>query len=601
MRSLNSITIAILLMAQLKLVAQSGSSNYESTVRGNSFQSSSRLIIDEKTIQESKSPNITTLLATQANISVASTSTQPSGLFLRGGDSSHILILVDGLPFFDPSTAQKTANLNNIDIKTIRRIEILKGPQSVLYGGQALTGVIKIETFPLELQDKTYAGLEIGNSNYSKLSAAQMLSNPNQDQAVIVKGNAAKKSQSSPVKNSSRVYPQNISSYEVAAISRKELSSFVKFSGLQEQNELQNSNNLTFAPIDTNGFDYKNRSKSVSAGLSLPNYRIRPRLILGHQDSVRNYDFAPSTADHYGSALTNVRFESDLISNDSMDLLVGLSYQQEKYVYRGSGVETSNYSNEHRGVFGKLTYTLSDLMDFEFGLRSDHISKQDRADSFQLGLTFLDWIKLEYATGFKTASLFQLYGMFGNSELAPEKSRTYSLSADENLGVIAYSFTLFETHFDNLISTSGSFPSLRYNNISRAITRGFELGLSTEVAHQLKLQYQFGYQEPRDITNAKWLARRPLVTSSLGLNQSWVDRSAGLEVSYTGPRQDRASSTTEKQLGSRTILNFNFTQDFNEQFSTYLRVNNLTDQKYEQTSGYYDEGIFGLVGLELSH
>src|SRR5690349_21361478 len=114
---------------------------YETVIEDVSFNSASKVILDEETIKKSKAPSVTSLLATQANISVSSSNLQPGSIFIRGGDSSHILILVDGIPTYDASTIQKTMNLNTIDVKQIRRIEIIKGAQSVLYGGQALTGV----------------------------------------------------------------------------------------------------------------------------------------------------------------------------------------------------------------------------------------------------------------------------------------------------------------------------------------------------------------------------------------------------------------------------------------------------------------------------
>lgn len=588
--------------------AQSGPENaveevrakaYETTVRSASFQSTSKIIIDEKTIQKSKAPNVGALLASQANISIASTNTQPSTIFLRGGDSSHLLILVDGIPFYDSSTAQKTTNLNSLDVKTIRRIEVLKGPQSVLYGGQALTGVIKIETFPLELNSKMAASVEGGRFEYEKVSAAGLLANENHDKALFARGQWSQKMAPSPALGSSEVYPNYLNGGDIAFISRGGLTSFVKLSQTNEKSDLLNSNPSTYAPVDTTGYKYNHHNNSVTAGLSLPTSFLRPRLIFGHQNGLRTYELLPSTKQHYGSELTSVRFESDIISNDDSQLLAGLSYQKERFIYRDSNVETTDAFNENRGVFAKWSQDFGSLFGYEFGLRSDFINHQNRADSLQIGLSFLETLKLEYATGYKIASLFQLYGSYGNSDLKPEKSRTYSLTYEDNRDDSSFSFTLFDTSFDDLITTTGSYPSLRYNNVSRAQTRGVESSYSLAFENQVETTLNLGYQEPRDVTNAKWLARRPLVTASLGASKDWENDTVGAEVVYTGDRTDRASATLDRQLASRTILNLNYIHKINSDFSIYARGNNVTDQRFEQSSGYYDEGFFGLVGLEL--
>ena len=141
---------------------------YETTVRELSFKSTNKTVIDQETIEKSKAPNITTLLQSYANIAVSSTSFQQNTLFLRGGDSGQILILMDGVPVFDPGSAQRTLNLNNINLKSVRRIEVLRGPQTVIYGGQALAGVIKIETFGKDLQQVNGVGVEVGSSDYKQ-------------------------------------------------------------------------------------------------------------------------------------------------------------------------------------------------------------------------------------------------------------------------------------------------------------------------------------------------------------------------------------------------------------------------------------------------
>jgi iron complex outermembrane receptor protein/vitamin B12 transporter len=602
-----SLTLSVLVSSfaqaqntELGAVEEVSQSSYETTVRGSSFQSTSKVIIDEDTIKKSKAPNLGSLLATQANISVASTSLQPNTIFLRGGDSGHLLILIDGLPYFDSSTSQRTTNLNSLDIKSIRRIEILKGPQSVLYGGQALTGVIRIETFPLQLKSKIYAAVEGGNLGYGKASASGLGANSAGDLAVFGHGQSSQKMTPSPVKNSAEVYPTYMDGADLALMSRKKVVSFAKVSQTNERTDLSTTNQATYEAADTKDLKFANRVASAMAGVSLPDSFLRPRFLVGQQNSVRTYEQGSSSTNQlYAASLTNLRLEADAISDESKNLLVGASYLKERFIYRNLGVENNDEFNEQRGAFAKWSHDFGSLFGYELGVRTDYINHQDRADSIQIGLSILEKVKLEYATGFKTASLFQLYGLYGNADLKPEKAKTYSLTYDDNSDNESFSTTLFDTSFDDLIAASGAPPATRYYNLSRTQTRGIETSYSVVWPDQLRTNLSLGYQEPRDITNAKWLPRRPLVTASIGVVKAWEKNSTGADIIYSGDRTDASGSTSSRQLASHTTVNVNYSRQMTTDFSIYARVNNLTDQKFEQTTGYYDEGIFALVGLEF--
>ena len=228
----------------------------ETVIEDRSFSSTSKIILDEAAIQKSRAPNITTLLSTQANIAVSTSNLQPGSIYLRGGDSGHILILVDGLPFYDASTVQRTMNLNEIDIKSIRRIEIIKGSQSVWYGGQALTGVIKIETFPKEIEKHQSATIEAGMRNYKKASAYGLQPLGDHD-AVLARAQGSEKDNRSPMLGSEETYRGKLWSGEVGYLHQGDSDFFAKLGQLNDRNQITNTQFTppgftNFAAIDGN-------------------------------------------------------------------------------------------------------------------------------------------------------------------------------------------------------------------------------------------------------------------------------------------------------------------------------------------------------------
>jgi iron complex outermembrane receptor protein/vitamin B12 transporter len=604
------ISFFILLQAFFAVTAQAQTSenepessvaSAETVIRDNAFNSTSRIVLDEAAIRKSKAPNVTTLLSTQANIVVSNSSIQPGSIFLRGGDSSHILILMDGLPFYDASTVQRTLNLNEIDIKSIRRIEVIKGSQSVLYGGQALTGVIKIDTFPQDTESRSMAAVEAGRRDYSKVSVFGLKSLGDED-AVLARAQSSGKDARSPVLDSKETYWGRLHSGELGYLHRGTWDSFFKLGEINDENEITNSDPVTYKAVDASGFVASVDIKSLMGGVVGKNHPVKPKILLGYQVSDRSFIQRPMADWKYASSLLNVRGEATPVDEDKLTVFTGVSYSKETFVFRDSDVEQANAFNEQKGIFGKLNWYLQPRVVFELGLRSDFYKKSDHIESYQAGISFFDMLKLEYSTGFKAPSLFQLYSTYGNVDLLPEKAQTYTLSFEEQVGdQQSLSFSLFETHFNNLITTQGAYPALKYYNVSRAVTKGGEVQYSYQTLSMLKADFSVGYQEPWDVDAARWLLRRPLKTASVRLTKSWEKYDVGYEVTAIGDRLDRISTAEYGSLDSYMVSNVFASQQINDQQSIYLRGSNIFSQRFEESSGYFNEGAFWLVGYEIKN
>jgi outer membrane cobalamin receptor len=562
------------------------------------------VIIDQETIKKSRVSNLNTLLQTQANISVAGTSTSPGQIYLRGGDSANILVLVDGLPFYDASTINKNTNLNQLDIKSIRRIEIIKGSQSVLYGGQALSGVIRIETFPKEIKKQSVASLEAGNRQFARVGAGAVL--PLDDnQAIVGQAQAARKDNGSVVFGSSQAYPTQTNGGSLGYLYSEHFDFFAKASHTFERNDIATVNTANKA-ADTQDLHSDNAISGFSSGLKLKNTWGKPSLVSGYQQFVRKFMQATSvpandTDQHYQSTVFANRFELSPVSTEKIHWLVGLSHTNESFFYRGFGVENPVASTQHQGVFSKLSYSFDEETEFEAGVRAEQTSLRDRVDTYQIGLTFLKNFKLEHSTGFRVPSLFQLYAPAntygGNSSLKIEKARSWNLSYDYSSETgTAYSVALFQTNFDDLVTYVGTpFAGGGYRNLARTETKGIEAGLSTGVTDSLRLDATLGYQEPRDVVNATWLARRPLRSGSARLTQSFEKESVSLEYVSTGSRRDGSV-----MLASYSVWNASYNRQFADNFTGFIRANNFMNSKYETALGYYDEGSFWFAGLEIA-
>lgn len=575
--------------------------SFETVVEDVLFNTSNRVIIDEKAIKESKAPSITSLLSTQANIDVSNSVFEPSSIFIRGGDFKHVLVLVDGVPFYDAST--RTFNLNSLDVKSVRRIEILKGSQTVLYGGQALSGVIKIETIPAELKTSTVFAGQLGTLNMRDISGMH-IERIDENKAAILRAQGSWKDAMSPVLDSSQVYPQNSVNTEAAYLWGGDIEGNIKAIYIQEYNYLPYSNKATYQLADTEDFTQYNRNAGFSSSIKLNKVFWQPRLTLSNQNSIKNY-YQPldpmagiPTDENYGSSLRTFRIDSVPYKDEHLAIVAGLSYIYEDMVFRNGGLEAANLLAEQRGLFTKADYSISDNLLLTAGGRLENWSDNDLVGTYQAGFTAYKNTKFEISTGYKIPSLFQLRSRYGNPDLKEEKAIQYNLSQDIVINQSqSLSVTVFNSHFSNLIVVKRN-GTLKYTNINKAEIRGLELIYSALLGNDSSLYLSYGYQEPRDLDNNRWLVRRSLVNGSIKYVQHLGAMTGSFEVVGVGEKIDNTSPSTFKSLPGYVTANASFSQNINENLTGYLRLNNLLNHRNEESFSYFGEGFTASIGGE---
>lgn len=600
---MNILSLALTTLLASAALAQENIPSFETVVEDVIFNTSSRVIIDEKTIKESRSPNITTLLASQANVTVTNTPFQPNSIYIRGGDASHVLILIDGVPFYDASTIQRTMDLNSLDIKSIRRIEIIKGSQTVLYGGQALSGVIKIDTIPSEVGTQTTLQGRAGTQSTREITVLHSNLAEN-NQGAIFRGHGGWKSLESPVLNSNRTYDRNNWNGEATYIFKGALEGHIKGNYIQDLN-LSPSTGGNFQIIDADNFEIYTRQLGLSTQLKINQAPWSPRLAIGTQNSLRTFKHPVSATNtsavdyHYGANLTTVRLDVTPLKNDKTTLLAGLSYTNENFIYRDKGVEASSSFSEQRGLFTKVDHDLNENVALSGGGRIENWDSHSTVSTYQLGMTLFTETKLEVATGYKIPSLFQLYSTYGNPDLQEERVSQYSLTQGFKIGDKQHaSITFFKSHFSNLIVTQGNGPNLKYANVNSSETSGTEVVYTVRPTDSSSVLVTYGYQEPRDLDKNMWLSRRPLVNGSIKYFQSWKAHSGSLEVMGTGEKLDRVASNTYTSLPGYAVLNASYNFQYDKDLTTYVRLNNILDHRYQETYSFYTEGFSALAGFE---
>jgi len=587
----------------------------EVVVADQSFSSSSKVVITEKEIKKSHVNNISTLLSSEANVAVASSNFTPNSIYIRGGDTSHVLFLIDGIPFYDPSTIQRTVNLSTLNLRAIKKIEIIKGSQSVLYGGQALAGVIKIETFPTDIKTTSNFMLQ-GGQRFAEINLAQQVKLTDvQGFAGNIKVSDAHNT--SPAKDSSKTYPQRLTNVDLTYIHRDlfspEYEVLVKGQYTDDQSQISTYDGPTGVALDTENFDAQ--TEAVNTGVVVRK-KDRFSLAFSQQQTDRKFEQdaisggGTATDEVYEGLLQVVRLDVKAFESEKFKIDTGVSFNHEELFYKSTGVVGADYFQEYEGIFVKGAYKITDKIVTEAGVRKELSKMKSVADTYQVGFSYGDNLKIEHSTGFKSPSLYQqFFSTRGNPDLKPENVTTTAATFEKQITEkTRAALTVFSSEYENLIIPQGS-PS-KYQNVAKTETTGAEAYLNYDNQEQaVKVQLSFGYQEPKDHSTGTWLVRRALRTAALKANYAVNDQvSLGTEIIHTGSRRDQyftftppfTFATLTSTIPSYTVVHIVGNYLVRPDLNLFARAENILSQEYQTTYGYYIDGPVVRAGLNYS-
>lgn len=402
-----------------------------------------------------------------------------SSLFLRGTESDHTLILIDGVKI--GSATQGAAALQNIPVEQIERIEIVRGPRSSLYGSEAIGGVIQIFTrrgggdltpsFSITAgSDNTYdasASLSGGGSNAwfnISLSGFDTDGFNACDGAPGVGGCFT----SEPDDDGYRELSGSLRAGYRFADGTEIDGRWLRADGDSEfdgtfQNETETTQQVFGATLRTSPIDPW--SLTLNAGRSQDK-----------SDNFKDGVFA-STFDTERDVLS---LQNDIaIAADDL-VTVGIDYQKDKVDSTTSFAETSR---RNFGAFAQYQTTVANH-DFELSIRGDDNEQfgGHATGSIAWGYQFETGPRLtaSFGTAYKAPTFNELYFPgFGNPNLDPEESRSFEIGVSDRPSWGQWSVSLYQTDIDHLISYNAAISAP--DNIDEARIRGLELTTATEI------------------------------------------------------------------------------------------------------------------------
>jgi len=539
-------------------------------------------VIDKDRIRRSSAQNLAELLAGVPGMqfSPAGGLGAQTSLFLRGTESDHTLILVDGVQM--TTSTGSAGKLEFIPLDQIERVEIVRGPRSSVYGSEAIGGVLNIITKPHSSEDfngslKVMAGTQ--NSSDANLGLQGRVGN------TALSLNASRQ-QTDGIDFSERGSSDD-DGYENDSYSLSLTHQFgERFSLSSTYSSFDARSDYDDGVVNT---DSQQFSTTLTAALSE-----------SWDSSLIIEQFKEDNADAGSFGLTNSASENRRLSwqnNYSFDarnlLSFGVDRQEQELRYATFGALQTDTSRDNDGVFGVYIHEGAAL-DFTLSLRNDDNERfgDHSTGSVAIGRDLTDSVRawVSYGTAFKAPNLIDLYVdfpaffFFANPNLDPETAQSLELGLQASALGASWQLNIFRNDIDDLIATDASFTSLA--NIQQARIDGLEATVSTSLSGW-GLDAALTLLEHENRSTGVGLLRRPEQTLSINLARDFGVLDLTLNLLAQGEHLDiDPVSFGNSKVGGFGVLNVIAGYQLSEDFELRLRIGNLLDKDYQVVDGF---------------
>ena len=515
---------------------------------------------------------------------------------IRGAASGQTLVLIDGVSVSDPSTPDGLYDFSSLLSSNIERIEILKGSQSILWGSDAIGGVINIITTNEKIGPSVKLNTEIGSFNTQKIGADLRYSNT--DHNLYLSYNQFKSDGISKAdKSDGNSEKDGIGSKSYLIKTDHKISGFEISTNLNYRESDIDYDSYGFVTGVTDG-DENTKGRQINWALEAKKSFLDDRL-------TNTFSFAESEIDrkYYTNGIENFSAKG---KRSFVRYIVNYNFNENNFFTFGAEAEESSTFDEDFDT--ESLFFLYEVMPHEdlgisFGLRED---KRDNLPSEETPkvtayYNINDNLRLSanWGEGFKLPTIFQsTFFCCGadkpNNDLLPETSEGYEvgLTYESKESYNNFKFIYFDQEISNMIDFSFSLGA--YENLKLVNSEGFEFNFVSTITDNILLS---GSYSKTDSTNEAGVRLIRLPEEKANLN---FDFSHGLKnkifVSffYNGDESDPRGI-----VKSWIRSDINFSRKVNDNIRMYLKIKNVFDENYQDIYGYGTEERSFNLGISL--
>lgn len=554
-------------------------------------------VIPREQMEQQQQRTVADVLRDQAGVEVVRTGQpgQQTSVFMRGANYNQTLVLLNGVRI--NSGYNNAFDFANLAVDNVERIEVMRGPQSTLYGSEAMGGVINIVT-KTGSEQPTGAALVEGGSFESFRTreniAAQL------GKVSVAAAGSYFSTMNERTNSAARVWNLNgnasvnllerLSASVVATYLNSHAGSPNDISVNDPNDYLNNQNTLVAGSLDARPTDWWNSKLTLS-------YSYENAYFSGLQPNPP-YNY-PDYTERTITQTTQMDFQNIFKIGEKNQILFGLFYQHNH------GTDTNSYNALNQNMNDGAIYAQYELTPVErftatAGGRVDDYSTFGTHGTYRFGGRWTapvteTIVRANVGTGFRAPSFVQTFPPFGNPNLQPEESLGWDVGLEQAAcyNKVHFGATYFQNDFDNLIISVPAPPPYYSTlaNAGQARTLGVETFASWSPVTNLTLRGTFTWMPvAEDLSNNQDLIRRPKVAGSAAIEYRFLKRfTTTLTGTFVGDRPDfnytvfPAQRVTDPAYAK---VDLTLRYDVCKNFSVYGRVENIFDDHYQEAYGF---------------
>ena len=563
-------------------------------------------VLDRDDLDRAQAVTVSDALAMVPGISV-SRNGGPGGFTavrIRGAEGEQTLVLIDGVRVNDPSSPGGGFDFGNLLAGSVERVEVLRGPNSTIWGSQAIGGVINVTTMDGSEGFAARVSAEGGSFGTYSGNAAIMGGNEHVRGSLTAGYYTTDGISAKAGGTEADGYRQYGATGRVEAFVTPDISIDLRGYYADSRADLDGFPPPTYA-VFSDTAEYSTAKEmygyaGLHAALFDGAFQNEVSFTAGDIDR-NNYDPAAGAAPVFFGKGSNERYQyrGNIRLADQLRFVVGAEHEDSRFT-DGSVVADTGITS----YFAEAIVRPVDMLTVNAGVRQDDHRDFGSHTSFSVSGALRPAggtvIRANYGEGFKAPTLYQLYGGFvGNANLQPETAESYEFGLEQTLGQVTLSGSWF--HRDTTNQIDYDLGTFSYGNIARARTEGFELELLAKPVSDLSLSASYTHLKAENLSPAnlgKDLARRPRDVANFAADYRFpFDLSLGASVQLRGDSFDNASNTVT--LKGYTLVNIRAEMPVTDRFSLYGRVDNLFDEQYQTVAGYGTMGRAAYAGVRM--
>ncbi|UTW55927.1 TonB-dependent siderophore receptor [Kordiimonas sp. SCSIO 12610] len=531
---------------------------------------------------------------------------------IRGNASDQTVILIDGVQVNDPSSSGGGFNFSTIDPVSIERIEVVRGPQSVLYGSDAIGGVVNIIT---KSGGEGFGGSVVGEyGSFSSFRTAANVFGGDEKLGFNLAGSYLNTDGISAADSADGNTEDD--GFENLTLRARITSKFndifsaeITSSYVDSENEFDSFGlraDGNFGVVD--GDEVANSEEFLIAGRAFADF-LDGRFTNTFSIEYSRIDRQNLANGVESFAADGERFNLDYIGSFQIDDNWSLSGGAQREV-TDTSVDPDDASIN--SVFGLVEYNGLDGLNLTAGIRVDDTDRFGSVTSAQFSgsYTFEDTgtrIIASWGEGFKAPTIFQRTFILTdfttgeviagpNANLLAESSEAFEVGVEQSLfdDQLRASVTYFDQDVDNLIGFSFT---VGFDNISEARSRGIEFTLDGNLTDTLSFTTNYTYVSARDVTDDRRLARRPRHQAFGNVQWQVTDKfQTNVSVTYNGSEINNINNQAEL-VDDWIRVDLRASYQLTENLELFGRIDNLFDEEYQQVLDFGTPGasVFGGV------